>query len=224
MNTQKKAIYITVGIIVVLAGLLALYFFGGFSFVKKTLHIGLQPTVVQENLVIPDTQKITGNEGRAVEKGSVSVSLVPKDESQQVIVAKAVLTVKGSYALAAPEAQKWSSDAKLVFVKSLGAITLEGKSSQWQVVFAAKSKTKKAYETIIQSDQIVSKKEISSTSFGADVPASIKDSGDAIKDLQSLPQFSNATVSSIHLYYNLDAKAWFYSFATSLGTTSGPAQ
>ena len=73
------------------------------------------------------------------------------------MVSKAVLTVKGSYNLEA-RSGKWSSDAKLVFVKSLGAITLEGKSSQWQIVFMSKTKTGKGYEIIVQEDQVVSQK------------------------------------------------------------------
>src|SRR3989338_6961807 len=75
------------------------------------------------------------------------------------------------------EKQRWSSDAKLVFIKSLGAITLEGKSSQWQLAFSSKTKVKKGYEIIIQADQIVSKKEIDSTAVGADLSKNWKDSG-----------------------------------------------
>jgi hypothetical protein len=225
MESNKKIIYIVGGVVVLAAVLIALYFMGVISpgLVKK-VTFQKTPQVIEENLVIPDTQKIAGSDGRVVEKGNVETPLVPKDDGEKIIVAKAVLTVKGSYDKALGEAKNWADDAKLVFVKSLGAVTLEGKSSQWQIVFAAKSKTKKAYEVIIQADQIVSKKEIDSVSSGVDVPTDIKDSGAAIAELQSLPQFSNATISSIQLYYNLDAKAWFYSFATSVGTTSGPAQ
>ena len=145
-----------------------LYFFG----IKPSdlaKELGLQkekPQVIEETLVIPDTQKITGVEGRMVSEGSVQVPLVPKSEAEKVIVSKAVLTVKGSYDKAKSEAETWSKDAKLVFVKSLGGITLEGKSSQWQLAFSSATKSGKGYEIVIQTDQIVSKKEIDSKAIG----------------------------------------------------------
>ena len=162
--------------------------------------------MVEEKLVIPDTQKITGGEGRFVSEGLVAVPLVPKTESEKIMVSKAVLTIKGSYDLSLSEAQKWSSDAKLVFIKSLGAVTLEGKSSQWQLVFSSKTKLKKGYEIIIQADQIVSQKEIDSTAVGADIPKTWKDLGEVIKELQSHPLYQDATVSAVSFYLNPDNK------------------
>jgi hypothetical protein len=227
VGVNNKPIIILSIFIILVVGVAVVYFvfpeFG--SKISRVVDLTPdKPKVIEnENLVIPNTQKITGGEARMVEKGSVEVPLVPKNEGEKVIVSKAVLTVKGSYELAKIEAGKWSNDAKLVFIKSLGAITLEGKSSQWQLAFSSALKPGKGYEVIIQGDQIVSKKEIDSTATGVDLPKNLKDSGAAIISLQELPQFSDATVSSIQLYYNLDAKAWFYSFATSVGTTSGPA-
>ena len=222
---NKKLVYIIVGIIIVIVVVAILYFSGLIpSSVINKLEFKKGPQVVEENLVIPETQKITGAEGRTVESGKVDVPLVPKTESEKVIVAKAVLTVKGSYGLSLPEAEKWASDAKLVFVKSLGAVTLEGKSSQWQLAFSSKTQSKKGYEIIVQGDAIVSKKEIESTAIGASLPASWKDSGEAIVLLQELPQFSDATISSINFYYNADGKIWRYALSTSKGTTSVMAQ
>ncbi len=224
-DKNKKVIYIVGGIVVVVIIVIVLYFSGLIpSGVINKLEFKKGPQVIEENLVIPDTQKITGAEGRTVESGKVDVPLVPKSESEKVIVAKAVLTVKGSYGLTLPEAEKWATDAKLVFVKSLGAVTLEGKSSQWQVAFSSKTKPKKGYEVIIQADKIVSQKEIDSTAVGANVPADLKDSGEAIVLLQELPQFSDATISSINFYYNADGKIWRYALSTSKGTTSVIAQ
>lgn len=179
-----------------------------------------QPKVIEEILEIPQTEKITGTEGRTIEEGSVDVPLVPKSEGEKVIVSKAVLTVKGAYSLASAEAQKWSPDTKLVFIKSLGAVTLEGKSSQWQLAFSSAAKKDKGYEVIIQSDQVVSKKEIDSTAVGADVPANLNDSDVAVQTLAEMPQFSDATISTINLYYNADGKIWRYALSTSKGTTS----
>ncbi len=183
-----------------------------------------KPKVVEEKLVIPETQKITGGEGRSANEGPVAVPLVPKTESEKVVVSKAVLTVKGSYDLAVSEAKNWASGVMLVFVKSLGAVTLEGKSSQWQLAFSSKTKLSKGYEIIIQGDEIVSKKEIDSAVSGADLPNVWKDSGEIVMSLQELPQFSNATLSSINLYYNTDGKIWRYVLSTSRGNTSVSAE
>lgn len=221
METNKKIIYIVGGVVVLAVILIILYFMGIISpgLVKK-VTFQKTPQVIEENLVIPDTQKVTGSDGRVVEKGNVETPLVPKDDGEKIIVAKAILTLKGSYDKALGEAKNWADDAKLVFVKSLGAVTLEGKSSQWQIVFAAKSKTKKAYEVIIQADQIVSKKEIDSTAVGADVPKTWVDSGEAVKILQLMPQYSSVSVSAITLFYDHNSKGWNYGFITSIGATS----
>lgn len=224
-TNNKKIIYIVIGIIVVAAIIAGLYFMGLLpSGILKQLTPAKKPQVINENLVIPDTQKITAGEGRTVENGAVNTPLVPKDESQKIIVTKAILTSLGSYSISAPEAKNWSTDAKLVFIKSLGAVNIDGKSSQWQIVFSSAAQKGKGYEVIVQADQIVSKKEISSTATGADVPKNIKDSSDAVKSLQELPQFSDATISSINLFYNADGKIWRYALSTSKGTTSALAQ
>ncbi len=226
MINNKPIIILSIFILLVVGVAVAYFVFPEFgSKISKVIDLTPdKPKVVEETLTIPDTKKITGGEARMVEKGSVEVPLVPKNEGEKVIVSKAVLTVKGSYDSANSEAQKWSSDAKLVFVKSLGAVTLEGKSSQWQLAFSSISKKGKGYEVIIQGDQIVSRKEIDSTAIGASLPKNLKDSREAIVSLQELPQFSNATVSSINLYYNTDGKVWRYALSTSRGTTSMSAE
>lgn len=218
---------VLIAIIILAAGFYAISpgsFKGVFSKLKeagKAINlIQEKPQVIEEKLVIPETVKITGGEGRIVKQGDIAVLLVPKSENEKVIVPKAILTVKGSYNLAKSESEKWANDAVPVFIKSLGAITLEGKSSQWQLVFSAKSKTKKGYEIIIQGDQIVSKKEIDSAAIGADMPKNWLDSDGAIKKLQEMPQYSNVSISTINFFYNADAKEWRYGFSTSVGATS----
>ena len=220
---------VLVAVVVLAAGFYAISpdsFRGAISKLKeagKSINlIPEKPKVIEEKLVIPETQKITGAEGRVVNEGSVAVPLVPENESEKVVVYKAVLTVKGSYNLAASEAQKWSSDAKLVFIKSLGAITLEGKSSQWQLAFSSVIKKGKGYEVIIQGDQIVSKKEIESSAKGVDFPMNMLDSGEFVKKLQERPTFSDATLSSFLLAStpeSTDVK-WWFSISTSKGTVT----
>lgn len=192
--------------------------------ITKKAVVGEKPRVIEEELVIPETKEVNVAESRNVVQGPTEVPLVPKTEGEKVVVVKAVLTAKSSHNLAIIEAEKWSVGAKTVFVKSLGTVTLEGKSSQWQAVFSSSAKPGKGYEVIIQSDQIVSKKEIDSTAVGADLPENVKDSGEAVAALQDLPQFADATMSSINLYYNSDGKIWRYALATSKGTTSVSAQ
>lgn len=225
---QKNLIIILAVIIVIALGVLGAYIIFPDAFKSLTRPATEikkeQPKVIEETLVIPQTEKITGTEGRTIEEGNVNVPLVPKSEGEKVIVSKAVLTVKGAYTLASAEALKWSPDAKLVFVKSLGAVTLEGKSSQWQLAFSSAANKAKGYEVIVQSDQIVSKKEIDSTAVGADMPANLNDSDVAVQILAEMPQFSDATISTINLYYNADGKIWRYALSTSKGTTSVIAQ
>ena len=178
--------------------------------------------VIQEKLTIPDTTSFTGAEGRVVDQGSVAVALVPKSDAEKVIVPEAELSVKGSYDFAQPEASKWSSDAKLVFIKSLGAVTLDGKSSQWQIAFSSKTKKNRGYEIIVQKNQIVSQKEIESAAIGEEVPANFanRDSSWAIARLADIPQFQTASITAIVFSYNQDANGWDYIIPNSFGKTA----
>ena len=178
--------------------------------------------VIQEKLTIPDTTSFTGAEGRVVDQGSVAVALVPKSDAEKVIVPEAELSVKGSYDFAQPEASKWSSDVKLVFIKSLGAITLDGKSSQWQIAFSSKTKKNRGYEIIVQKNQIVSQKEIESAAIGEEVPANFanRDSSWAIARLADIPQFQTASITAIVFSYNQDANGWDYIIPNSFGKTA----
>jgi hypothetical protein len=188
------------------------------AFTQKKV-IEATPKIIQEDLVIPETTSIAGGEAKIVPSGLVEVPLVPKDNSEKVIVPKAVLTVKGAYSLTLNEAKKLAGDVMLSFIKSLGAVNIDGKSSQWQVVFSSKEKGK-AYEFIVQGEQIVKSGEFTSGAFGAQLPANWYDSDGAIKTLQFTPEFSSATVSAINFYFDLDSQGWMYALSTSLGVTS----
>lgn len=223
---NKNLVILLVILILIIVGAVAVYFifpeFG--SKVARVVDIRPEkPQVIEEKLVIPNTQKINGIEGRfgnEITETTIQTPLVPKTEAEKVIVSKAVLTAKGSYDLAKTEAGKWSTDAKPVFIKSLGAVTLEGKSSQWQLAFSSKTKLKKGYEVIIQADQIVSMREIESTVVGANLPENLPDLGGIIKELQSHPLYQDVTVSAISLYLNPDDKKWYYNLTTSRGAST----
>lgn len=224
MDTKNKIIISLIGVVLafMLGGALYYFFFSKNATPSAVKGTRVTPKIISENLQIPNTVSVGATEGRMVNAGTVAVPLVPKDDSERVIVPQAVLTVQGTYLLAQPEAVKWSADAKLVFIKSLGAITLEGKSSQWQAVFSAKTKPKKGYEVIIQRDKVVSQKEIDSTATGADVPKNFseRDGQWAIAQMALIPQFQNASVSTINFSYNPDAKAWDYIIANSYGNSA----
>lgn len=219
---NKKYRYATIvaGVIIFV---LIIYFFNLFSVLEKIIQFGPQARVINDKPIIPKTERINFIDGRIIQKGDYNTPLVPKNEGEKVVVVKAKLTLKGSYDSSVVKATEWIQDAKLVFIKSLGAVDLGGKSSQWQIIFG--SKTKKAgYEIIIQEDRIISQKEIKSDSFGYDLPSNLIDSDKIISILQILPHFSDATVSAVSLYYNTDGKVWRYILATSRGPTSTSAQ
>lgn len=222
-TNNKKITIILIAVIAVAVLAIVLYLFkpGILNIITKPIGIDAErPMVVKEDLVIPNTTEVTTTDARAVHDGTVAVPLVPKSDGEKVIVEKAVLTVKGTYELAAKEAEKWANDAKPAFVKSLGAVTLEGTSSQWQILFSSATKKGKGYEVIVQADQVVSQKEIDSGTTGASLPAVWMDSKEAIQTLQEMPQYASASISTINFFYNADAKEWRYGFSTSLGVTS----
>lgn len=228
---QNKKFTIIAVIAIAIVGSTLYYFSVGGLLPSKKINVTPEnkPRVItEENLVIPKTEKISDAEGKQTNFGSanaVEVLLVPKNEGEKMIVLKAILTVKGSYDLAQPEAVKWASDAQLVFIKSLGAITLDGKSSQWQLAFFSPAKKGKGYEIIIQADQITSKREIASTAKSDNFPKNWYDSDGAIKSIQTMPQFTNATISFISFTYDPDSQGWLYVLANSDGqTTSMPVR
>ena len=197
---------------------------GLFFFLQRT---GLAPEIVQqkivveEKLVVPDTVEISTTQARTVQKGAVEAPI--STSKAEVVSEKAVLTLKGSYDKALVEASAWAPDAALVFIKSLGVVTGEGKSGEWQVVFGSKEK-KAGFEVLVYGDAIAAKKEVPSTSYGYALPQNWYDSGDALLSLQTEPQFKDATVSSLNFFYNEDGKRWAYALATSNGTLSMPVK
>lgn len=227
MNEQqssKKILWIVGGVAsIIILGFLGYYFLYSISGQQKTAKLLDKPVVLREELVLPETTTIALSDTRSVNTEAYKVSLVPKNDGEKVVVEKAVYTLKEGYAKALPEALVWSPDAKLILVKSLSAITLEGRSSQWQIIFGSKVK-KGGYEIIIQADQIASQKPIDSTSYGYSIPDPWYDAQDAIVSLQTLPGFADATVTGINFFYNIDAKQWRYGFATSKGATAVPVR
>jgi len=175
--------------------------------------------IINDTIKIPDTVSVDSNEGEIVPRGEYNVKLQPQSESDQVVISKAKLTLKEAYNMAVVEAAKWSDDQKLVFIKSNGAIGLDGRSSSWQLVYGS-AKKNLTYEIIISSDQIVSAKEINSVVKGFDLPVNWYDSYEAIASLRNLPQFSNDTISAISFYYSGAEASWVYGIADGNKTTA----
>jgi hypothetical protein len=175
--------------------------------------------VIDDNIHIPNTTVISNTDGEVVPRGEYSVKLQPQSETEQAYVLKAKLTLKEAYGLADIAAIKWAGDSKLVFIKSNGALGLDGRSSSWQIVFSS-DQNKRAYEVIISADQIVSAKEVDSLIDGFDLPANWYDSYEAIASLRIDPQFAGDTISAISFYYSGAEKSWAYGIASGDKTTA----
>lgn len=217
-NTSNKIFWIG-GAVVIIILVLAVYFWQTSPSFKKAVTFLEKPTVITENIVIPNTTRTMTSDARVASGDKYAVPLVPKTNGEEVIVPNAVLTLRESYNLASVEGEKWATDAKLVYIKSLGAVTLEGKSSTWQVVMGSRTKGM-GYEVIIQGSAVLSQKEVDSKDYGGTIPEIWKDLAVVIKELQSHPLYQNATVSEVNFYYNTDNKKWYYAIATSKGMSS----
>ncbi len=217
-HTSNKIFWAGGGVIIALIAL-GIYMWQTSPMFKRAVTFFEKPTVITENIVIPNTTVTRAGDARVASPDKYAVPLVPKTRGEEIVVPNAILTLRESYDLAIIEGKKWASDANLAYIKSLGAVTLEGKSSTWQVVMGSKTK-KKGYEVIIQGNTILSQKEVDSKDYGGTIPASWKDLATVIKELQSHPLYQNATISEVNFYYNLDNKKWYYAIATSKGMSS----
>lgn len=216
MTPKNKIIIVSV---IVIASVVAIYLWRTSPSFRRTVTFFESPTVITENIVIPDTTTTRTSDARVASPDKYAVPLVPMTKGDEVVVPNAVLTLRESYNLAAVEGGKWATDAKLVYIKSLGAVTLDGKSSTWQVVMGSRTK-KMGYEVIIQGSAVLSQKEVGSKEYGGTIPDAWKDLAVVIKELQSHPLYQNATVSEVNFYYNIDNKKWYYAIATSKGMSS----
>lgn len=216
-RSSGKIIVLSIALFVVLvASLVFLIFSSKNKFSENTVDQTENVTLIKDELIIPDTKNATKVDGQFFNKNATAVPIISRE---QLIVADAKLTLKGGYESAKKESSDWSLDAKLLFIKSLGSVNQEGQSSAWQIVFASQ-KMKSGYEIIIQGDQVISKKEIVSTSFGFDLPGNWFDSSGVVTSLRTSPEFEGATITAINFFYSTDAGNWIYGIATSKGNSS----
>ena len=162
---------------------------------------------------------ISLNDGRKAVSTGESVAL----SSGEHLIIEGGKTLKEAYAIAFPVASVWASDAKLVYIRSLGTVTIEGVSSGWEVAFGSKEK-KKGYVVSVVNSLVASEGETISSVYGYDVPERWYDAGEAIKAFRGLPQFADVTISGLNFYYNKDGKKWGYAVSSSVGTVSVPVR
>lgn len=174
--------------------------------------------IITDNIVLPDTKKIAIIDGRMNGSEAFAMPFDPS-ASAQIDVPQARLTARGVYDRAVSDALSWEPDARLVFIKSLGTVTISGRATAWQIVFGSEKK-KKTFEILFNSEKIASEKEIDGSSVGHEFPKEWYDSDEAIRSVQNLPQFQNATLTALNFFYNTDAKEWRYGLVTSAGNTS----
>jgi hypothetical protein len=175
--------------------------------------------IIDDVIKIPTTTQVMTNEGETVARGEYNVKLQPQSESDQVFITKAKLTLKEAYNITQAAANSWSFDAKLISIKSNGALGLDGKSSSWQLIFGS-SQREATYEIILEADKIISQKEINSEVSGYELPLNWYDSNEAIASFRNLPQFNADTISAISFYYSFANESWAYGLANGDKTTS----
>lgn len=213
---QDKRIWASLLVLLVIGGGIVVYY-GGFHKAKVAL-VGGERTI-KETPTVRTIESASSVDGRRVESTGEDFALV----SRERVIIDGGKTLKESYALAEPEARGWSEDAKLVYVRSLGSVTVEGVSSGWEIVFGSKVK-KKGYMFAVIGGALTAGKEVAAASSGYELPLNWYDAGDAIKSIQTLPQFKEATVSGLNFYYNEDGKRWGYAILSSNGTVSVPVR
>jgi hypothetical protein len=218
---MNKKVYYPIIILVAIVIISAIFVSYRSDWTGKNIFTGEdnEPKTINQ-INAPSTEpRVSEGSGRTLESAGYAVPLVPKNESEKVVVPGAAYTTKESYQFSIINAKKWSPDARLIYIKSQGTVTLDGKSDQWQLMFGSSNK-KAGYEIIVREDAVYSEKQVLSDVYGFALPQNWFDSPDAIVSIATLPQFSDATMSSISFYYNADGKIWSYAIATSKGVTS----
>src|SRR3989344_5382824 len=197
---KNLIIIITLVVLVAVAGVL----FWNSTRKERKITVQGTPRIIEEHITIPDTREVNEADARLLEQGAVAVPLVPKSEEEKVIIPQAELTLKEGYAAAADAARQWDDAALPVFIKSLGTVTLEGKSSSWQTMFSSPDKENIGYQVILQGKSIVSKKEV----------------GEVIRVLQQPPLYQDASLTAASFHLNPDNKKGYYGILTSKGAST----
>lgn len=207
-NNNQRLVWIMAGVLTLIVGVVAYYG----SPMKTKRAIFDNERVISEKPTPRAVESTASFDARAATSTGQAVSLT---SSTHLLIDDGT-TIKEGYAIANPVALSWSSDAKLVYIRSLGTVTLGGVSSGWEVAFGSKMLSKQYVISVING-KVAKNAEIIATSFGHDVPMKWHDSGDAIKSIQTSSVFKDATISGLNFYYSEDSKLWGYAISTSRG-------
>lgn len=216
INNNKRKIFVVLSVVLLAICSLVAYY-GGFGKARTVIFGGER--VVKETPTPRTVNKVTIYDVRSVSKTGENVRLV----SREHITIEDGKTLKEGFTIALPFALEWAADAKPVYVRSMGTVTVEGISSGWEVAFGSTT-NKNGYVISVINGVAAEKKEISAISSGYTLPTNWYDAGDAVKSIQTLPQFSESTISGINFYYNEDGKKWGYAISSSNGTVSVPVR
>lgn len=209
--------YFVIAIALAAAALIVVFYRSDFVGVRSLF--GDKARVISEAPVLRVVDSVTLGGNREVSSTGESIALV---SSERVVIAGGK-TPKESYLIAKDVAVSWSQDAQLVYIKSMGTVTVEGVSSGWELLFGSKEKNK-GYVLAVVNGTVVQKSEVESITRGYALPSDWYDAGEAVKSIQTLPQFKDATISGLTFYYNEDGKRWGYAISSSQGTVSVPVR
>lgn len=212
LNNHKRISWITL-ILIVISVIGVVLYYGGPRNAERAIFYNER--IVRENPAPRVVDSVSVASGRKIISTGEAIPFIGDER----VVIDGGKTLKESYMIAGPIALTWAEDAKLVYVHSLGTVTAEGVSSGWEIVFGSKTKMK-GYVITVVGGKIIEEKEAISTSFGFGLPKNWYDSEDAIKSLQSLSQFSDATLNSLIFFYSEDGDVWQYALSTSRGNTT----
>lgn len=184
----------------------------------------VQDAILKKDIIIKESpaprifESAKALDGRTPSSAGENVPVI----SDRNTIIESGKTLKESYFIAETDALLWSRDAKLVYIRSLGTVTMQGISSGWEVVFGSKEK-KKGYVIAVVNGAIASRGEVAINSSGYDLPKNWFDADEALKAISTLSQFKDVTISGIN-FYNEDSKHWGYAVSHSKGTESIPVR
>lgn len=212
-NNNKSLILIMTVVLLIIASTVVYY-----GSPEKAKHAILSNQRIVVEIPTPrSVEKISVGDGRMAVSTGEKIAL----QSNERVVIDGGKTLKEGYVIAEGAATAWAPDAKLVYVRSLGTVTVDGVSSGWEVVFGSKTQ-EKGYVVAVIGGAIASRGESVLPDSGHATPENWYDAKEAIKSIQALPLFKDATISGINLYF--DGKIWEYVIASSKGTVSVPVR
>lgn len=212
-RTNKIKLLLLLAVILVLA--MVLVFFQSRTF-KRLAPLLVGGRIIEENLAVPDLKTANGIDGRLLGSSAHLTPLVPKPADERFVIPLAKLTLKQGLETAKSNAGYWSDDVKLVYAKSLGAVTLAGGSSQWLYVFGS-AKKHSGLGVVVRGDEVIANLELSSDNAGYDLPNDWTDVGAAIFSLANSPDFIDRSIGGLALYYNEDSDNWSFGIALDKG-------